>query len=319
MTNYSGTYAKPRVDLGVAFMEYMAEDNEFIGLQVLGKFSSPVRAANFPKVTRKALLQNPDVKREMRANYQRIETESTDDDFSCKEYGAEIPIDDGERALYSSDFDSDMVGTKAASRSVLLAHEKRVAAAVFNTTLWTGSALQTDVAVDWDTPASAVPITNVVAAKEKVRAGTGMKANALILAQSQFENLLINAQILARFPGAALITEEMIRANMASIFGLKYLLIGGAVYDSASQGSAFSGTDVWTDDYAMVARVALADAPLSEPCIGRSVIWTPDAPEEIVIEQYREEQKKSDIIRARNHMNEFIIDPAFGHLMIIDT
>lgn len=318
MVNIS-SYATPRLDLGVGFMEYLADSNEFVGLQILSRFDSQIRAANFAKISRKGLLQNPDVKREMRAKYQRIETSASDDDFSCKEYGAEIPLDDGERALYAKDFDAEMVSTKAVGRAVLLAHEKRCAAAVFNTTTWTGSALYTDVSsTPWDHATNGKPITDVIAAKEKVRAGTGMKANALIIGQASFEQLLKNEQVIARFPGAPIITEAMIRANLGAIFGLQKLIIGSAVYDSASEGATFSGSDVWSDDYCMVARVAEPNASLSEPCIGRSVIWTPDAAEELVMEQYREEQTKSDIFRGRNHMHEFIIDPAFGHLLKID-
>lgn len=316
--NYSGSYANPRLDLGVAFMEHTADIEEFIGRQIIPVFRSTKKAASFSAITRETLLQDKNAERAAGSGYNRIHSGAKDKSFDCPEYGLEHVVDDSERALYQTDFDADDVAAKVLSRSFWLQYEKRVATLIFNTTTWTGSALYTDnSSAPWDTAASDV-IAHVAAAKEKVRVLTGMVPNALILTQAQLENLLRNDKVIARFPGASIITEEMVRNSLGSIFGLRKLIVGRAVRNSAIEGQTFSGTDVWTDDYAMVALVADEGAPLSTPCVGRSILWVPDSPSDVVMEQYREEQVRGDVFRVRHSMDELVIDSSFGHLMKID-
>ncbi len=316
-TNYSGTYAAPRLDLGVAFMEHQADLKEFVGSQILPIFRTPKRAASFSAITRETLLQDNQAYREARGNYNRVSTGAKDKSFSCEEFGLEQVIDDVERSLYQSDFDAEDAATKVTARALMLQYEKRVAAAVFNTSTWTGATLFTDVsAAPWDTAASAV-IGPTLTAKEKVRALTGLTPNAMIIAESQVQNLLKNTEIKNQFPGAPLITLEMLRSALASIFGLQKLIVGGAVRNSAIEGQTYVGADVWTDDYAMVAVIPDAGAPLTSPCIGRTFLWTQDS-EELTVEMYREEQSRGDVVRARHHLDEVIIDASFGHLLKID-
>lgn len=316
--NYSGSYAAPRLDLGVAFMEHLTNMTEFIGALVLPMFSTPKRAASFSAITRETLLQDAAALREARGNYNRVNLGAKDKSFSCEEFGLEQVVDDVERALYASDFDAEDAATKITARALMLQYEKRVAAAVFNTTTWTGASLFTDVSgAPWDTAGSAV-IAPTIAAKEKVRTLTGMMPNAMIIAEKQVQNLLTNTEIKAQFPGAPLITLEMLRSALASIFGLQKLIVGGAVRNSAIEGQAYAGADVWSDDYAMIAVIPDAGAPLTTPCIGRTFIWTQDSPNDVTVEMYREEQSRGDVVRARHHVDEVIIDASFGHLLKID-
>jgi hypothetical protein len=317
-TNYSGAYAAPRLDLGMAFMEHVAAMDTFIASKVLGMFSTPKRAASFSAITRESLLQDSDALREARGHYNRVNTGAKDKSFSCEEFGLEQVVDDVERSLYASDFDAEDAATKITAQALMIQYEKRVAAAVFNTTTWTGASLFTDVSgAPWDTAGSVV-IAPTLAAKEKVRTLTGMIPNAMIIAESQVQNLLKNTEIKNQFPGAPLITLEMLRSALASIFGLSKLIVGGAVRNSAIEGQTFVGTDIWTDDFAMVAIVAEDNAPLTTPCIGRTFLWTQDSPSPVTVEQYREEQSRGDVIRARHHVDEVIIDASFGHLLKID-
>jgi hypothetical protein len=318
MVNYSGAYAAPRLDLGAAFMEYAMQLNEFIGLQVLPLFRTPKKAASFSAITRETLTQDPEAARAAKSGYNRINVGAKDKSYECFEYGLEGVVDDSERALYQSDFDAENATSLVVGRALMLQHEQRVAAAVFDTAVWTGASLYTDhSAAPWDTATSDV-IGHVRDAKEKVRQNSGMRANALILSAAQLNSILVNDDVIARFPGAPIVTEEMLRANLAAIFGLERLIVGGAVENSAIEGQTFSGADIWTDDYAMVAVVASDGAPLQTPCIGRTFLWTPDSPSDMVVEMYREEQVRGDVVRYRHTTDELIIDANFGHLMKID-
>lgn len=319
--NYSSStgYATPRLDLGVAFQEFEAEEGLFIADQVLPDFSSKRREATFSVRPRASLLQNVDTKRGARGKFNRIDSKAEDKSFACKTYGLEAVVDDEERELYASDFDAEMAALTDVLMALRIAREIRVASMVQNTTTWTGSDLYTDVSATapFDNPSSSV-VDVVIDAKEKVRRSSGMRANALILSEVQANNLLKNTQIRSQFPGAALITLDMIKGALAAIFGLRYLVVGGAVYDAAGEdASAETITDIWSDDYAMVCRLGQSGDALSSPSLGRTVRWS-GFDVALAVQTYREEQTMGDVLRAFESIDELVIDSAQGHLLKVD-
>lgn len=315
-------YATPRLDLGEAYMEFEAEPGLFIAEEVLAPFDSNIRGGKFPVRKKASLLQNVATRRAARGGFNRIDSRMGDKSFECETFGLEGVVDDEERTLYSSDFDAELACVQDVHMALMIAKEIRVATAVFDTAVWTGSDLYTDVSgsAPWDTAGSAV-IATVIAAKEKVRR-QGHRANALIVCESQLNNLLTNTGILARFAGVTTaITEQMLRDNMKQIFGLDMLIVGKAMYDATGEDPTGVATpslsDVWTDDYAMIARVATPGARLSAPGIGRTIHWAKfDVARRIV--QYREEQTMGDIFRELESVDELIIDASCGHLLKID-
>ena len=319
MSIQHGTYAVPRMDLGAAFMEFDPEATGLIAEQVLPMLRVNRKAATFSKITRESLMKLAETKRTTGTNYNRIDTESEDDTYACEEHGLEDVLGDDERSLYMNDYDAEVAAVQHIRLKILLAQEIRVRTLVLNTTTWTGAALYTDIsAAPWDAAASDA-IGHVRAAKEKVRTGCGMPANSLIIGASTMNNLLANTAILGRFPGVSVLTEEMLKRAMASIFGLERLIVGGQSYDSAAEGQTFTGADIWADDYAMVARLASPNDSIKTPCIGRSFLWTEDSPQSPIVEQYREEQTRGDVFRCRHSVDEKIIDPYFGHLLKVDA
>lgn len=318
--NWSGTRALPRIGAGVAFQEHMGQASDFIAMKILPPMPSAIQGGYFPKLKRSSILRPGVVKRAAGAGYSRFAVEAKDDSFLCQERGAESLIDDGFRKVIANDFDIMERATLECVEKILLDLEIDVAAAIFDpTTNWPSgdSTLYTDVSsAPWDTASSDV-ITAVLNAKEKVRRLTGMKPNTLVLAESQFQNLLKNDDIILRFPGSPLITEADLEANLARIFGLKQVLRGGAVKNTASEGETEVVSDVWTDDYAWVGVVPMGGG-ITPPGVGRTVVFTPDSPEEVLVEIYRDDSRRSDVVRARLHTDEKIVDTSFGHLLKID-
>lgn len=320
MVNYNGTYATPRPDLGAAYEEYMDDPDmgQFIALTVASIVKSNVQKGNYSSITRETALRSADAKRTATSAYNRVTMGAEDKSFSCDEFGLEASVDDRKRNFYKSSFDHEAASLRQLIRRMRLAQEIRMATLIQNTTTWTGAALFTDVsAAPWATAASAI-IKPVIDAKEKVRVGTGMEPNALIVSKAVFQSMLYNTGIIARFPGAALVTEDMIRANLAAIFGLQKLIVGGAVKNTADEGLDASIADVWTNVHAMVARVADDGAGIDTPCVARTFLWEVDSPTDLVVESYREEQVRANILRARHDVDEVVIDAAQGHLLKVN-
>lgn len=317
MVNYTGGYASPRLDLGEAFKEYMMEVENYIGMKALASFKSPRKAATFSKRRRRSMLKRVDVKRAPRADYNRSNLEATDDSYECFERGQEALLDDGERNLYKHDFDAELGSSEEAWMTVMDAIEQACADVVFNTTTFTtGNGHRTDVAAAWGTASTDIK-GDIQDAKEAVRQRTGMEANALIIGAGVLpfflkNDDLINALQYTRIPG---VKEQLSR--LSEYFGLEKILVGKAVYNSADEGQNESISDVWSNTFASVARVAEPDSPLSTPAVGRVVIWEEDTPDAVMMEEYREEARRSTVFRARAFTDEKLIDKSFAQLLDI--
>jgi hypothetical protein len=311
------SYAAPRADLGEAFHEFAPEGQRFIAEEILPVREVVKKEASLSVITREN-LKRTDTKHSNGSAFNRIQLAAEDMSYKCVDNGLEIPVTDDDRENYANDFDAEIEGVQVLKQRLLMEREIRVKALVFNTTTFTGSDLYTDNSgTPWATNTTDV-ITQVVTAKEKVRLMTGVSPNALVLGEATMCQLLGNTVLRARFPGAVLITEDMLRSQMAAIFGLQRLIVGGAVYDGAKEGQVFSGSDIWGSTYASVAKIQEGSTKVNGG-LGRSLVWSPiDRGIDSIVE-YREEQTASDIYRAQEYRLEKLFDAYFAHLMKINT
>lgn len=317
--NYSGSYGTPRLDLGRAMLEYIFEESAFVGTQVLPIFKTPRKAATFAKITAESLLTPGDVKRAPRSAYNRGEIEAEDQSFECVERGFEHPLDRSERALYANDFDAELQASRAAMWKVLYDQEQDIANAVLNTTTFTtGNGKRTDVSTAWST-ASADIAGDVHDAVETIRQRTGVMGDRmrLVVGAGVLPFLLGNTGLKGLIGNSTDKTVAEILNKAGALMGLGGILVGKGVYNSAKAGQSASITDIWGSGWASVVVVPNNAQDLSEPCLGRTMLWTADTPEAVMIEEYAEPQTRSDIYRARVHADELIIDSSFAQLLDI--
>jgi hypothetical protein len=311
-------YAVPRADLGTAIREYDIAAQAFIARDALPILAMQRQAATLTVHKRESILQVVDAAHKDGSAYNRAGIETEDLAYACKEYGEEEPLTDVQRKLRASDFDAELEITEVAMHRMLMVQELRTSALLFNTTTWNGVTLYTDnKAAPWSTAASSA-IGQVLAAKAIIRANIGAEPNALIIGAAAMDNLLKNTEILARFVGAGVITEAILRANMAALFGLQYLLVGKKSYNTAKEGQAFISGQIWDYKYAMLAKIAEGNT-VANSGLGRTILWAEDSPENEMVEQYRDEFVRADIFRVRQFVQEKVFDAYFAHLMRIET
>ena len=306
----------PREDLGVAFHEYDTSVEGFVADIALPPVKVGKKAATMGVITRENL------KRESSdhangAAFGRITLISEDKSYACHDHGLEGQLTDEDRATYETDYDAEYETVQSVTRKMYIEREIRVAAAMFNITTWNGAALYTDNSGNpWDNIATTI-IAQVIAAKTRVRLNCGVMPDTMLIGQTSLENLLLNTQIRAQFPGANLITLAMIQQALGAIFGLTSLIVGKAGYDSANEGLNFVGAECWPDDYALIYKRHTGGR--ATPGLGRNVEWTGVDGGLGQVKEYREEQTESDILRVRDFSFEWIFDAYFGHLMKIDA
>lgn len=211
---YSGTHAKPRLELGVAVMEYIEQAGEFIGTKTLPIFKTQKKESAFSAITRESITRDADTKRAPRGTYNRDGFEAKDLSYKCEEHGLEGALDDSERAMYESDFNAELITSQITARRLIQAQEKRIAALLFNASTWTGATLYTDNSgAPWDAIGSDV-IGQVRAAREKVRANCGIEPNALICSKANIDRLLVNTGIKDSIKYVARVTEAELNDEM---------------------------------------------------------------------------------------------------------
>lgn len=309
------TYAVPRADLGEIIREHDFSTEGFIAGLVLPEREVAKEAATLP-VSRRENLKRADAKHKNGAAFNRINIEMEDFAYACKDYGLEATLTDRDLKNYASDFDAESETVIQIRHKMLVEREIRVKDLLLNTTTWTGASLYTDVsAAPWDAAASAV-IAQILAAMELSRKLTGVRPDSLLCGAVALNNLLGNTEIKARFINVPVLTEALLKSNMASIFGLQNLFVGGKVYDSAMEGQDASISDIWADDYAMVFK--LNQGSTASGGLGRTLKWN-EMPQEEATLQYREEQTASDVFRIEEYAQEAVFNSSFGHLLKIDA
>jgi hypothetical protein len=208
------------------------------------------------------------------------------------------------------------MATRRAFDAVLRNAEQRVADATFNTTNF--GAAQT-VTNEWDDAVNATPISDVETAVRAVYAASGMWPNALIINRKVFRNLrLVNEiqDIIAASGAGDKINAENITAQMlAQVFDLRFILVGGGTRNTAKEGQTPVFAQIWSDEYAMVARVAETSDP-KEACIGRIFHWDEDGSDiGGTVESYRDETVRGDVIRVRHDSDEKVLVATLGKVL----
>lgn len=296
-------------DLAGSFMEFDLEARArgFVGLEVCPPIEVHSAGGAFPKIPVEQLLQNPDTKRGPHSGYNRRQFTYGKDTFVTDEQGLEVEVDRRHAATLANAFEERRVAASLAFDGILRAAEKRTAALIFNATTWTGSALFTDVTDEWDDVAS-TPRADVKAAMARVWANSGLVANALIINDQVFQNLIDNTILVnADTP----ITPE----TLAQFLGIERVLIAPAVKASNIEGQSIGISSIWSNEYAMVCRVATTPNR-EEPCIGRTLHWDKDGGKiGGAIEVYRDETKRADVVRVRHQVVEKVVVTEAGFLL----
>jgi hypothetical protein len=305
-----------RNDLGTIAWEYALEATQrgFVGLQILPTFSTPKKEGEYPVITTESFLKRQKTKRAPRGAYNRSDYVFSKGSYSCSEHGFEELLDDSERTLYGdSQIDAETIAVMRAVDVILREQEIRIVNKSIDTAVLDNDA----VTISWDTSATAVPRSDVLAGIELMRATYGVKPNLMVISEGKKNDLLLTAEITDALKYTNPIELGGMEAQLrilAQYFGVDKVAVAGSQSDGAKKGQALSLSDIWTGTVCGLYRVA-SGRDLKEPSIGRSFLWEGDSPENIVTEQYRAESNRSDVFRARQNVGEEFIFTGAGYLL----
>jgi hypothetical protein len=304
-----------RADLGMVAYEYMldAAQRGFIGLNIFPVFDVTEQSADYPVIPIEALLKTKDTSRSRRGNYNRDDYEFEFGTYACIEHGWEEPVFDDEAKIYKRFYDLEEVAVKRAVDILLRDHEKRVATEVFNTSNLGNGAVTTE----WDTSASCTPYDDVNDAKVTAYNTYGIMPNSIsmswevamnVLKSDDFRNSLQYTMPVERMNYSAKV------AALKDFFDVTYINIGNGLYDSAKKGQSKSLASIWDDEYVLL-HSTVYENDIRTSQLGRTFLYTPDSPDIMTTEQYREDQTRANIYRVRHHTDEEFIQKGAGYLL----
>lgn len=315
---YSNTAAVFRGDIAGVLEQAKDWETNLIGTRVLPILNVPVRAGQYPsfKLKEGQLLKNDVKNRAPYSSFARGTRAFNYESYTALEYGYEEAVDDTVNADISRFFDAEVIAAKLARRKLLLAHELRVASAVFNSsnftatnsaTAYTSANLATfDIGYDVQ-----LAIDRLLAngeSQNNLRVVIPYPVWTLVRASTKFQN---------RLRGIGLSTDTILNASAeaaAQVFGVQEVLIGRASYDSAPEGIAFSAAQAWANTYVWVGSVTEASSGYFGGGAGFTLNWSEYGPA-VGVFTYRDETIKSNIVRAAHYVSEKIVNTNAGQLI----
>lgn len=304
-----------RSDLIGAFHGFDPSAQGFIADMVLPPLTVPNIKDTFKKVKAEELASVEDTRRKQDGKFNRGSAKLDDDSYEALEDAWEEQVDNTDAKIHGGVIQAQELATMRAAGIIRRNREVRVAAEIFNITNWPLSGTTgASVSVEWNS-ASGVPITDVLEARDIVRRKIGRPANTIVMSAKVYKNLGTNAQMVDRIKSiSSAVTNGMLGLpDLARLFELPRVLVGGSVKNSNGEGLSFSGADIWDDEYVWIGYVD-EGRDLKIPQAGRTFVWNATGGE-VVIEGYPEPQSDSEIIRARQWTDEKIVYTEAGYLL----
>lgn len=191
--------------------------------------------------------------------------------------------------------------------------EKDVAAAAFTSGVW-GTDVTLSGTGQWSDYANSNPIADIETGKRTIRRNTGASDPVLIIGALVWEKLKEHPLLLEKYKhsGAGVLTQELV----AKALGVKKLVVGEAVENTAAEGAAFSSADIWTDSALLLAQTP--GGGVSVPNGAYRLVWPESGAFPWGVEQYYWEPRRSDVTRIFSHWETKVTSSQHGY-MVLDT
>jgi len=216
--------------------------------------------------------------------------------YFAREYALQIPITDEERENADAPLDPDRDGTELVTSKIMLRREQRIQVLVTTVANFAAGLSTTLAGGDqWSAFATSVPIADLKTGLRAVHAQLFMEPNLAVIPYEVMSQLEDHPDFIERIkysmPGV--ITADII----ASVVGLQNIIVPGLGFDSSGNpGGTPTLAYLWGKD------VVLAWVPpragLKVPAFGYEFVWRYPGGQSQVVERWRSNERKSDIVRV---------------------
>jgi hypothetical protein len=310
---YTNGQATPRSDI-YALVQSANEDFEslFIADKILPVKGEDAKRGIYMRAYLEdaQLLDLPTINsRAPGTSYDRYQPEYDIDTYDCIEYGGEIPLDDAFAEETSRFMNLEATEAAKLERRYRIYYEQRVANLIYNSSTFTATAA---TAAYTQANLATIDVANDVDLAKNRALLNGSIPNAVVMSYPVFQRIrratLLQNQIYGIVPRGA--NQRMLPGaeDVARALGVDQIYIGMAVYNSTPQNNTvgYTGNFVWPNTYIAVLKIVEGDYQAGGT--GRTIQWTKDTQGLFLPETYRDDSKRSNILRVRQHTAEKVLD-----------
>ena len=215
--------------------------------------------------------------------------------YYAEEHALQIPVTDEERELTTNPLAPERDGTELVTSKILMGREKRMFDFVSTNANYDAANVVTlSGTSQWNDFTNSDPIATIRAGVRRIHSQLFIEPNTLVLPYEVYSILQDHPKLQQRIMYAqkAILTVDL----MAELFGVEKVIVPGLGIGSGNPGQAMTVTYLWGK------HVLLAYVPprpgLRVPAFGYEFVWTYPGGRNQVTDRWREEPRKSDLIRV---------------------
>jgi hypothetical protein len=307
-----------------AFLEQaQAVEKFYVAQKVFPVYGVQARAGRYPRidVAKGNLMRREQTKRSSSGSYNETTQEHDWDTYDCEDRGLEQRIDDTKAAEMKNFFDLEKLEAKNVRKKCLLDFEINAASKLMNEANFP----KTDAVIAYtnaniDTIDFAQDMNGAI---DQVT-GRGEEVNTIVFSGLLWDRLrrstLLQSYLFGKIPALSqkrLLTPKDLAEAFSMDMGVESLnvIVARAKYDVTPKGRAVSSLlPIWGNDYIWVGNVQGGD--YSNGGAGRTLVWEADIPSGLfATETYRDEKRRSDMVRVRTNSIEKILNGNAGQLI----
>lgn len=315
---YPTSGATIRADINIKVEEAAAADTFFIADKVLPTFSVDAKSGTYPKlsIAPAELLNANATERSEKGSYGEVSRAWGTDTYDCVDRGLEEAVDDAAQKDIARFFGLEASTARWVLRNMRLAAEVRAAAAVINA--GTFGATNSAVAYTIANLATIDFAQDLLAAIERVN-DNAQAADTVVMSSTVFNRIKLSTKLQAWVRGTIVGEKDspITAKSLAAAFmehGIKNVYIGRARQNVAKKGQSKSIANVWPNTHVWVGSVNPNASSLQDGGAGFTLCWSAEGGL-YTTETYRNENRRSNMVRVRQNCAEKIVDATAGTLI----
>jgi len=254
-------------------------------------------------------------KRAPGSDFARIGIRVSTDNFSADQYALEHKIPDEDVANADAAIALKETATRNLTSRLNMRKDRAFATDFMTTSVWSTDKTGTTDFVKWN-DATSDPATDVLAGVETILDALGDMAETMrivaVCGAIVGRRLRNHPDAIDRIKYTERATPAAVQSAMAAWLGLDELVVVRRRYTTSAEGAATATyAGVFDDDMLLV---AVPRAPgLNTPAAGYTFAWDEGGKGDMYVEDYRDENVKSDIVRAVCHFDQKKVAADLGY------
>lgn len=321
--SYQNTAAEFRPELQVKVEEAMQVENSFIGDLIFPIYGVSTRKGYFKKIKRGKgqLLAKPgedSLKRAPGTAYREMSRTTEQDSWLTTDRGLKEVMDDTNKQEESRFFDLESSTAIWLMRNMRIAREYRVAGYVFSESIW-GAPVESTTAFT-DANIETIQVAPLIKEAKRQVKKRQERPNTFVCSSEMWDIITGSTKLREYFFGTAGGNAMIDKQMFAAKFEFEQVLVGDASYDTTKPGKDSSDDSLvwtWGNKYLWIGQVT-AGAPEMGGA-GRTIVLDELTSGQLfVTETYRDEDKRSDILRVRQDEDIKIVNENSGVLIQVN-